>query len=191
MAVNVSKYRTFSSTLISMLLPFFLKGKKVVRFLSAIASPIDDVNLVFTQWARERIIDAVTTSQPLVLEWALNEHFRHYFKDVSDSFEIIPYGFDHYLAIYENQTELDNTEDADSSWMLDSLADTTEIDTTLQMVIMDKDEVKRENDNFIVVAPPIRNLLSDAEYTRRIKQVIENYLVYPVTYKIHVRTEIN
>lgn len=191
MAVNVSKYRVLSSTLISMLLPFFLTGKRVIRFLSAIASPLDDVNLVFTEWVRERIIDAVTTSQPLVLEWALNEHFRHYFKEASDSFEIIPYGFDHYLAIYENQNELDNTEDSDKSWMLDDLGDTTEIDTSLQIIVMDNNEVKRENDNFIIVAPAVRSLISDTEYIRRIKQVVENYLVYPVTYKVHVKSEIN
>lgn len=190
MAINVDKYKANSNKLIGMLLPFFLHGKKVMKFLMAIASPLDDDITVFRNWVQQRILDAVTTAQPIVLKWSLDTRLSRYFKNSSDHFNIIPYGYAHYLAIYEDQAEFASTEDAAIWWLPEDTSDDTVIDKTQEIVIMDQGEVKRESDNFTVIAPPQNSKISRKEYIRRIRQVVEFYLTYKTTYKVYIREEI-
>ena len=191
MAVDVRKYNIESSSLIAMLLPFFVRGKKVVRFLSAIAAPLDDDNKNFVDWVVQRIIDSVTTSQPIVLRWSLDNRFGRYFKSSSDHFDIIPYGYAHYLTIFENQDELHDTTDAEDIWLTEDKDEkVSSITDNQKIVILDKNEVKRESDSFTVISPPINNLIDKERYQLEVKQVIERYLVYKTIYKIVVREEI-
>ena len=81
MAINTDKYKVRSNILVRMLTPFFLKGLKVLKFLSGISYPLDELNVAYRKWVAERIVDAVTTFQPIVLKWSLNTRFRQYFKD--------------------------------------------------------------------------------------------------------------
>lgn len=189
MAINVDKYKVNSNKLVGMLLPYFLHGKKVMKFLMAIASPLDDDITVFRDWVRQRIIDVVTTSQPIVLKWSLDIRLSRYFKNSNDHFDIIPYGYAHYLTIYEDQTEFANTEDAHIWWLPDDVDDTSVSDKTQEIVIMEQGEVKRESDNFTVIAPPQNSKISRKEYLRRIRQVVEFYLTYKTTYKVYIRID--
>lgn len=191
MAVDVHQFKADSSLLVSMLTPFFLKGKKVLGFLSAIAYPLNDVNLTFCNWARDRIIDAVTTTQPVILKWSLDMRFRKYFKDSNDRFDIIPYGYAHYTVIYETQYEMANDETAELVWMTEDTSETTEMTDDERMYVMDIDEVPRENDNFTIIAPPVNSLIDEREYVKRIKQVVRGYQVYKTSYVVYVKKPIS
>lgn len=189
MAINVDKYKVDSNKLVGMLLPYFLHGKKVMKFLMAIASPLDDDITVFRNWIKQQIIDVVTTSQPIVLKWSLDIRLSRYFKNNNDHFDIIPYGYAHYLTIYEDQAEFASTEDAYVWWLPDSTDDNAITDKTQEIVIMDQGEVKRESDNFTIIAPPQNSKISREEYLRRIRQVVEFYLTYKTTYKVYIKTD--
>lgn len=188
MAINTDKYKVRSNILVRMLTPFFLKGLKVLEFLSGISYPLDELNVAYRKWVAERIVDAVTTFQPIVLKWSLNTRFRQYFKDKNDSFDIIPYTYKHYLTIYEDQDEFVSLEDPSILW---GPEDTTEINDKITndnaLIIMDQREVKKETDSFVVVAPPINVLIADKDYRMKVKQVIEYYRVYQVEYDIYYR----
>lgn len=189
MAIDVSKYKAESSKLIGMLLPYFLHGKRIMKFLAAIASPIDGDNVVFRNWVGEKIIDAVTTAQPIVLKWSLDARLNRYFKNANEHFWIIPYGFAHYLTIYEDEQEFQTTEEAAIWWLPEEDDDVSVTDKTQEIIVRDIGEVKRENDNFTVIAPPQNSRISEKEYVKRIRQVVEYYLTYKATYKVYIRKD--
>lgn len=190
MAINTDKYKVSSNVLVRMLTPFFLKGIKVLKFLSGIAYPLDELNIAFRNWVAEKIVDAVTTFQPIVLEWSLNIRFRKYFKNKGDSFEIIPYTYNHYLTIYDDQNEFNSLENPAIFWCPeDETEKNDKITDDNALIIMDQREVKRESDSFVVIAPPINSLIADKDYRMKVKQVIEYYRVYQVEYNIFYRKQ--
>lgn len=188
MAINVDKYALNSCKLVGMLLPYLLHGKKVLKFLSGIVSPLDDGNVAFCAWASERICDAVTTSQPVVLRWSLDERFRKYFQNSDDHFVIIPYEVGG-LLIYEDQVELSATENSGTAWLPDDRTDTSVENKDDEAIIVEYGEVIRNSDTFTIISPPKNSKVGKDEYERRIRQVVKTYLVYDASYNIFIRNE--
>lgn len=187
MAVNVHRYEADSNKLVGYLTPFFIRGKKVLQFLSAICSPLNDVNATFTSWAKEMIEDAVTTTQPIILIWSLNERFRKYFNDSNSSFQVRLFGGGTQY-IYETQEELAKYPDTDDIYLPEDINDTVVTDT-LKIVIFNANEDVFDNDDITIIAPSHNTLLGDTEYRRRINQRIKTYLVYDTGYNIAINKD--
>lgn len=183
MAIDLSRYTAKSETLISRLIPLFLRGNKMFKFLSAICSPIDKANENFQSWAKDMLIDAATTSQIIVLKWSLKAKLSKYFENEEDVFYINTYGRTNYTTVYENQTEQNLHPEADNIYMPEDTTDTS-VAEDVQVVIRDKEEISSESNDLTVVAPVHNSSITDEQYIQKIKQCIEPYLAYDMEYQV-------
>lgn len=183
MAVSVQRYTVNSKTLIGQIVPFFLRGKGMTQFLSAICSPLDSVNKVFQKWARDTLIDAATTSQVIVLKWSLKNMLIDYFKNTNDEFEFDTYDRSNYATLYENQSEQLNYPEVKNIYMPENVKDTLK-EGVEQVIIRNKDEIVSESNEVLIIAPPHNSTIGDNQYIQKIRQCLEPYIVYDVEYKI-------
>lgn len=181
MAVNVHRYEADSNKLVGYLTPFFIRGRKVLQFMSAICSPLNDVNKKFTEWAKGIIEDAVATSQPVVLIWYLNEKFRKYFQDSSDSFQIHTVTSE-VQFVFENQEELSKHTDIADIYMPENIDDTS-VDGLKRAVAYDVYN-SIQNNALVIAAPGHNSTIGDNEYVKRIGQCVKKYLVYNLQYSV-------
>lgn len=185
MSVNVQRYKADSNKLVGYLIPFFLRGTKVLRFMSAICSPLNDVNERLLSWAQELITEAVATSQPVVLKWFLNEKLRIYFKDSDAEFQLMVHDSSE-MFVYEDQEELAKYQNIQDIYMLENIDDTalSETDNKIQLVTYDSEIVEVSGDSLTIVAPAHNSLIRDIEYSQKINYWIDRYLVNSVKYNI-------
>lgn len=183
MAVNVQRYTVDSRTLVGQIVPFFLRGKRMLQFLSAISSPLDSVNKVFQTWAQNTLIDAATTSQIIVLKWALKNKLVNYLKNTNDEFEFDTYDRSNYATLYENQSEQLDYPEVKKIYMPEDNQDKLD-DGIAEVILRNKDEIVSESNEVLIIAPQHNSKISDNQYTKKIRQCIEPYIVYDVEYKI-------
>lgn len=185
MSVNVQRYKADSNKLVGHLIPFFLRGAKVLQFMSAICSPLNDVNDRLLSWAQELITEAVATSQPVVLKWFLNEKFGIYFKDSGAEFRLMVHDSSE-MFVYEDQKELSKYQNIQDIYILEDVNDTalSEADGKIQLAVYDFDVVDVSGDSLTIVAPMYNSLINGKEYEQKIKYWIDRYLVNDVKYNI-------
>lgn len=80
-------YINFDKT-INQLVPHFLGGRRLILYLQALMSPLQTLSNDFSEWAKERRIEASMTSQVFKLEWFLNRKFSKYFKTAQGKIQI-------------------------------------------------------------------------------------------------------
>ena len=85
--INTDKYNITNSRIVSMILPFYARGRKIILLLDAISHPLQSIHAIWKKWALERLIEASITSQPMSIIWYLNYRFRKYFQNETDSFQ--------------------------------------------------------------------------------------------------------
>lgn len=184
MAINLERYTVNSKTLIGQITPFFLRGKKLLRFLAAISTPLDSVNEAFLTWVRNTLVGAVTTSQVIVLKWSIKSRLKSYMLNVNDEFVFSTYERSNYTTLYENQSEQQNYPEVKQIYMPEDTSDSSVSDDSSKIIIRNREEIASESNEVMVIAPPHNSKISDEEYMRKIRQCIEPYLVYNVEYKI-------
>lgn len=189
MAINVQRYTVSSSTLIGQITPYFLRGRRVIKILCAICSPLDSINRLFQTWAKDTLIDAATTSQIIVLKWSLKSKLGKYFANADDEFQFGTDERSNYTTLYENQSEQLLNSDATQLYMPENAADNSLGSDISQVIIRDKGEIVSESNQILVVAPPHNLKISDSEYLKKIRQYIESALVYGVEYEIIISKE--
>lgn len=81
-------YKINNSKLICRLLPFFARGRKMILFLEAVASPLISLHRTFLLWAFDIILSVKMTAQTDVLVWYLNYLFKARFHDATNAFRI-------------------------------------------------------------------------------------------------------
>lgn len=189
MAVNVQKYTVNSKTLVGRLVPFFLRGKKVMQFLAAISAPLDSVNSVFRKWCRETLVDAATTSQIIVLKWSMKEKLGQYFADENSNFQFDTYGRTEYTTVYEDQPEQLLHSEAINIYMPEDVSDASITDESAKVIIRDKSELSAESNDLTIIAPAHNSKISDDAYIRKIKQCFEPYLAYDMEYTITINKD--
>lgn len=86
--INTDHYDIDNMQTTNRLLPWWLRGRKTILFLSAIFHPLISLHKMWRAWALERLIDIKTTSQPNSLEWYLDYHLRQHFQNKDDGFKI-------------------------------------------------------------------------------------------------------
>ena len=184
MAINIDRYTVSSKTLVGELMPYFLRGNKLVQFLAAICSPLDSVNKVFQKWCRSTLIEAATTSQIIVLKWSMKERLKQYFENEDDEFQFYTYGRSDYTTIYENQEEQYLHTETTKIYMTEDVSDTSVTDEKSRVIIRDKSELSAESNDLTIVAPAHNSNIGDSAYLKAIKQCFEPYLAYDMEYRI-------
>ena len=185
MAVNVDRYKASCKSLIAQITPHFLRGKKIMRLLAAICSPMDETNEQFVNWASSTVVDAVTTSQIIVLKWSMRTKLSQYFKDSDEFFEIDTYGRSSYTTAYETQSEQDQHAEAVKVYMPEYTTDN--LQEAEVVVINDREELKDESNDLTIVAPAHNGTISAEEYRNKIRRCIEPYLAYSMEYIILIK----
>lgn len=185
MAINIDRYTVNSKTLVGELVPYFLRGKKLMQFLAAICSPLDSVNKVFQQWCRNTLIDAATTSQIIVLKWSMKERLKQYFANENDDFQFYTYGRTDYTTVYEDQSEQKLHPEATNIYMPEDVSDISVADDA-KVVIRDKSELSSESNDLTIIAPAHNSKISKEAYIKKIKQCFEPYLAYDMEYTIAI-----
>ena len=187
MAVSVKRYIVNSKTIIGQVTPFFLRGRRILRFLSAIAAPLDSVNKAFQKWAYSTLIDAATTSQVIILKWSLKHKLSLYLQNPEDEFMIDTYDRSNYATLYEDELEQHKGPEVKDIFMSEGTEDQSfEAYKSKRVVLRDKEELTSESNEILFIAPPHNSRITEEQYRKRIKQHIETYLVYDVEYRITI-----
>lgn len=78
------RYNLPTDKLINRLVPYYLSGRKYILFLQSLVWPLKTLNDRFSEFAREKHIEARMTSQVIYFEWYLNYKFKRYFASGDD-----------------------------------------------------------------------------------------------------------
>ena len=73
------RYRINFDKTINQLVPHYMGGRKLILFLQSLMRPLQQLNDMFVDFARETHIEISMTSQPIMLEWYLNRKLKKYF----------------------------------------------------------------------------------------------------------------
>ncbi len=178
-AYSIDNARTICETT-----PFFVRGRRLLLFLEAIAHPLVSIHDEFKRWAVERNIEAMVTSQTMPLQWYLTHKFKDMFLDKTACFRII-----------------DNT--ASKVW----IGDRNELMVTeVRRVVTNVDEhelpvgyeqLRIENttesgssaaSEYSVIAPAIQEIAkyTNVNYRNDIKKIMSRYLTTQVEYDIKI-----
>ena len=98
------KYSFSVSNLVNQLMPHFLGGRKLVLFVQAILSPLQDTQEKWEQWAYEKRMEAAMTSQVILFEYFLTYKLRKYFADSTQRITITD-GTSNGLVMYWERAE--------------------------------------------------------------------------------------
>ena len=96
------RFEIDNATVISKLLPYFIRGRKVILFLEAIAHPLVSIHNAFLEWGVEKQIECCVTSQKDVLLWYLTHVFKKYFVNTGEKFELSIREADGRIVAYED-----------------------------------------------------------------------------------------
>lgn len=66
---------------INQLVPYYLGGRRLILLIQSCIKPLQLVNEMFVEYAKETRIETSMTSQVFKLEWFLNRKFQKYFED--------------------------------------------------------------------------------------------------------------
>ncbi len=86
--MNRDIYKISNSKTICRVLPFFARGRRMILFLEAVASPLISLHKKFLKWAYKMLFKLKITAQTDVMVWYLNYLFNERFVNNADSFTI-------------------------------------------------------------------------------------------------------
>lgn len=187
MILSPEKYQIDNARAICRLLPFWIRGRKIILFLEAISHPLKSVHDKFKEWAYERLIDAAITSQQLSLVWYLNHRLRKHFINQEDSFRITSDAYSEGEVIYNfsenmlagNHYAYDFEEEIQQS--------------TENMMLKNFDEGVEYNADIVIIAPNIVETIdySESNYKNEIRRYIDAYITVPDRYEVLLVNEID
>ena len=169
--INVNFTSIDNVKIISRLLPFWLKGKKAILFLSAILNPLKAVHNNFRAWALEHFIIAHITAQKQSLEWYLTYRLKEHFVHEDDMFEVIQdVGTPENIIFFNRESNSIDTYTA-PVFFADEADDT-------EMIIYSKGEIHEATKIANIYAPAIVQTLSYAEsdYIRDINTILRRFM---------------
>lgn len=164
---------------VNQFVPHYLGGRKLILFLQSILVPLQQLNNEFSEWAKERRIEASMTSQIFKLEWFLNRKFSKYFVNPVEKITIANAVRDG-LPLYRQKASVPLF---DNPALVEQTAHTTK-DPVLYKVSERRDE---SSYSFIVNSPAINtSSISESEYIAQIQYWIDRYRIAGKTYKIKI-----
>jgi hypothetical protein len=187
MILSPEKYQIDNARAICRLLPFWIRGRKTILFLEAVAHPLKSVHDTFKEWAYERLIDAAITSQQLSLVWYLNHRLRKYFTNPNDSFRITSDAFAEGEVIYNfSENYLSGNHYAYD--LEEEIQQATE-----NMTLKNFDEGVEYNADIVIIAPNITETsdYSENNYKNEIRRYVDAYITVPDKYEVFLVSEID
>lgn len=164
---------------VNQFVPHYLGGRKLILFLQSILVPLQQLSNEFSEWAKERRIEASMTSQIFKLEWFLNRKFSKYFLNSSEKITIanaVRQG----LPLYHQKAGVQLSE---SPILVEQTAHTKK-DPVLYKVSERPDECSY---SFIVNSPAINAAaISESEYMAQVQYWVDRYRTAGKTYKIKI-----
>lgn len=183
--MDMLKYDIDNKRVVTRVLPFFVRGRWIVRFLVAIASPLISIHMLFKAWGLRRLIEASITSQPKSLTWYLNYIFREKFADPEDSFVIITDNSERGTVIWYLNEQIYHEEY--SPYLLeDENEENTE--ELRKMVTEDFDEADLSLADIQIIAPQINETedYTYEDYVNAIRVQVDKYIVCSVNYDVKI-----
>lgn len=166
---------------VNQLVPHYIGGRKLILFIQAILYPLQTLNDAFSQWARDKRIEASMTSQVIKFEWFLNYKFSKYFTNPQDRITI--------MSAVRFGTEL-NWEDTAASGVQHQVVrfENESEDVEDNMILYHSDENDAAgNKSFIVSSPAIdMTKISEDEYLDMLTFQIDKYKISGKTYSIEL-----
>lgn len=183
--MDTRKYDIDNKRVITRVLPFFVRGKWVVKFLLAISSPLLTLHSSFKAWGLRKLIEASITSQPMSLVWYLNYIFREKFKNEDDTFVIITDNAEKGTVIWYLNEQIYHEE---YSPFLFEDGEEENPDDLLKMVTENFDEVNLSIADIVIVAPQINETdkYKYEDYLNAIRYNVDKYIVCSVNYDIEI-----
>lgn len=164
--------------IINQLVPFYIRGRKLILYLQALIHPLRALNDKFVEYAKETRIEATMTSQIIKLEWYLNRKFSKYF---ADGGKIYIRSVDYPLGtpIYNESASVPKEDNI-------LLYGEEEKDKKKQLILYRSNEYSQEGSvSFYVVTPRIdTKLIAESKYLAMLKYVIDRYRIANKTYYI-------
>lgn len=187
MILSPEKYQIDNARAICRLLPFWIRGRKTILFLEAVAHPLKSVHDTFKEWAYERLIDAAITSQQLSLVWYLNHRLRKHFINPNDSFRITSDAFSEGEIVYNFSEAL-----LAGNHYAYNYGEEIE-DATENMLLKNYDEGIEYNADIVIIAP---NIIENQDYTEsnyknEIRRYVDAYITVPDKYEVLTMGEID
>ena len=182
--MDTERYSINTARTICETTPFFVRGRKLLLFLEAVAHPLVSIHDEFKKWAVERNIEASVTSQILPLQWYLTYKFKSIFLDKTNSFRIIDNTMsdawlsykDEHMAI-ELKKVLTNVDEENLPEGFTNLRieNSTESDGA-------------EMSEYTIIAPAIQEIAkyTNVNYLNDIRKIMSKYLTTQVKYEITI-----
>ena len=196
--LNTDKYAVDNQKLVSRLLPYFLRGKKILLFLLSIISPIESLHFNWRKWALAKTIEASASTQPVVFRWYLKKMLQPYMANPNDEFRIGVGEAEYYLYIFEDDADFNKYTNFGYYWLFENLADKNDIvnrhiDNAGEenwILIKERGENTDDTEAAVTISAPSHiSTISDSDYVRMIKQCVEKYLVYDIQYEITINKQ--
>lgn len=168
-------YTVNTDKLVNRLVPHYLGGRRLVLFLQSCMQPLNSLAKQWKEWADEKILEASTTSQVILLEYYLNHKFNKYLSDKSQRI-VISDGTANGLPIYREGVE---TPDHTSLYYEDEGAEQA-------TVLRYKDEQTTTSDVSFAVSCPLVDpqLISEEEMTAMISSHVRKYCIAGKKFKV-------
>lgn len=177
------RYKINFSRVVNQLVPYYLGGRKLILLLQAMLYPLQKLNDSFSQWARDRVIEANMTSQIIKLEWYLNYKFSKYFNNPNERISI-------QNAVYTG-VEL-HSENTSSAIIHKSIRFEGESSAAEDNIVFYHSDEKTESNNksFYVVSPAIdTTMITVNEYLTMVSYQVDRFKTSGKTYEIRINNE--
>lgn len=172
------RYRVNFDRLINQFVPHYMGGRRLILYLQALVSPLQDLNDAFVEWAKETRIEASMTSQIFKFEWFLNRKFKKYFSDPMSRI-VISNGTSLGVPLYWQSENMPHTtmylqEGDEQSEITDNVA-----------LYYSTERLTGDAYSFVVRSPyPNTELISQAEFDSQLRYWIDRYRLASKTYNI-------
>ena len=169
-------YRINMNRLVNQLIPHYIGGRRIILFLQSCLQPLQTLNEKWQEWANDMRLEAVMTSQVILLEYYLNHKFNKYFQDRTQRISISDGVINGVLIRWEN------SEAPGEDLVLCYASESTESNVVFRY---QGEEQVNVDVSFIVNCPAINTkLISQQEMTGMLAYNIKKYCIAGKKFKI-------
>lgn len=169
------RYKINYNKTINQLLPHYLQGRKLILYLQALMSPLQQLNDSFVIWAKETKIEAAMTSQVFKLEWFLNRKFNSVFANNTQSI-VIRNSYANGLPVYYESENM-------GGYNM-SLHNESEGVNNTSLYYMHEDTANVAYSFVVFVPLPDETKISASVYESQVKYWLDKYKLANKNYKI-------
>lgn len=173
------------------LLPFYLRGVRLLKFLNSTLKPLQSLNMDFREYAKEERIKAAMNSQVIKLEWFLTRMFKKHFANEAENICIVNrqmLGTAVFNQAYENINI--NVEHLS----LFNNNETPAADNQHAVFYQDGEMTEMCPCSFVVEVPKLKTKLpggiKEKELINQLRHQIETYRLAGRTYKIRINNQL-